>query len=699
MKHANPPTPARPDADVTAPVVSSRSSRWLTAAVVLVLSLLASLVVATPDANAAGTWHDTTRDHRIEFSVDPDGTDRNDTDVTFDVDLDQAFDQAGSDGTALNTSSLRVIEVSGADAVIDANVPFQFDPVSNFNATTRAHGELTVLLDGSTTSTRTFQLYFTGTGSGGFTPVDHSGLGRVSLSGVMTDAGRDVRRVTTDTAVWFYDLDGAGFTSIVADGADWINWNSTAGSSGTFRGIPNLVHPEGFFHPGNDVASTGVIATGPLRVVLESTTNDGEWTTRWAVHRDRAVMELTDLPNGADYWFLYEGTPGGTLDSNDVIIRNSGATVDAIDGAFAADLPGIEWIAAADTNRDSALWMAQITSDSAVDSYKGLDDVMTVMAFGRQATGVAQGLGGTATFAVGLVDADTKNAITPLVAAATDPFDVVVANGERLDGAGSTTTAPTTTSAPAGGGYWILTSQGRMLPFGLSTLGDAPTAASPAVAAAATGSGNGYWIVRADGTVDVFGDAVHHGDASALSLAAPIVGMAVAPSGDGYWLLGRDGGIFSYNVPFFGSTGDLSLKAPVTDMAATPTGLGYHLVAEDGGIFAFGDALFRGSTGALTLDQPVTSMTSSASGYWMVALDGGIFAFNATFHGSLPQVIAKAELPEGRRIRAVDGGSGYLILSADGGLFAFGSADDDFLGSASGLMAPGEIAVDLILVD
>jgi hypothetical protein len=39
-------------------------------------------------------------------------------------------------------------------------------------------------------------------------------------------------------------------------------------------------------------------------------------------------------------------------------------------------------------------------------------------------------------------------------------------------------------------------------------------------------------------------------------------------------------------------------------------GGGYWLVASDGGIFAYGSALFQGSTGAMTLNQPIVGMTS-----------------------------------------------------------------------------------------
>jgi hypothetical protein len=54
--------------------------------------------------------------------------------------------------------------------------------------------------------------------------------------------------------------------------------------------------------------------------------------------------------------------------------------------------------------------------------------------------------------------------------------------------------------------------------------------------------------------------------------------------------------------------GAVHLNKPVVGMAATPDGGGYWLVASDGGIFSFGDAPFLGSTGGITLNQPITAM-------------------------------------------------------------------------------------------
>jgi hypothetical protein len=99
-----------------------------------------------------------------------------------------------------------------------------------------------------------------------------------------------------------------------------------------------------------------------------------------------------------------------------------------------------------------------------------------------------------------------------------------------------------------------------------------------------------------------------------------------------------DGGIFSYQAPFFGSTGSIHLNKPIVGMETSPNGMGYRFVASDGGIFNYGQAPFDGSTGSLSLASPVVGMApdNATNGYWMAAADGGIFSFGgAAFMGRL----------------------------------------------------------------
>jgi hypothetical protein len=114
--------------------------------------------------------------------------------------------------------------------------------------------------------------------------------------------------------------------------------------------------------------------------------------------------------------------------------------------------------------------------------------------------------------------------------------------------------------------------------------------------------------------------------------------MAATPDGLGYWLVAADGGVFSFgDAGFFGSTGGVTLNQPVVGMAATPDGLGYWLVAADGGVFSFGDAGFFGSAvGGLTTPAVGISGIPTGTGYRLVTEEGSVDNFgSATAEGAV----------------------------------------------------------------
>jgi hypothetical protein len=198
-------------------------------------------------------------------------------------------------------------------------------------------------------------------------------------------------------------------------------------------------------------------------------------------------------------------------------------------------------------------------------------------------------------------------------------------------------------SPPAGGGEWVVATDGGVFTYGTAvfygSLGGL-TLNAPVVGIASTPDGKGYWLVAADGGIFAFGDAGFYHSLGGTTLNAPVVGMASTPDGKGYWLVAADGGIFAFgDAGFYGSLGNLTLNAPVVGMASTPDGKGYSMVAADGGVFTFGDAAFHGSLGGTTLNAPIAGMagTSTGGGYWLVGADNGIFAFgDAGFYGADP---------------------------------------------------------------
>ena len=185
-----------------------------------------------------------------------------------------------------------------------------------------------------------------------------------------------------------------------------------------------------------------------------------------------------------------------------------------------------------------------------------------------------------------------------------------------------------------------------------------------------------YRLVGSDGGVFTF-NSPFYGSTGAQQLNAPIVAMATDQRTNGYWLVGSDGGIFAFNAPFLGSMGAQHLNAPVVGMAYDPATGGYWLVASDGGIFTFG-APYLGSTGGQHLNQPIVGMaaTPDGGGYWLVASDGGIFTFgDAQFFGSMGGQHLNSPVVGMAADRQTNG---YWLVGSDGGIFTFNAP---YLGS------------------
>lgn len=252
-------------------------------------------------------------------------------------------------------------------------------------------------------------------------------------------------------------------------------------------------------------------------------------------------------------------------------------------------------------------------------------------------------------------------------------------------------------------GYWIVDADGNVTPFGVPDFGDRVNPQAEVTGLASRLDKQGYWTVEANGQVTPFGWAEDHGDLVDLGIdpAFPIVGISALPDGDGYYLLGEDGGIFAFNSPFYGSTGDIRLDLPVTAMDVAPGGNGYWFVAADGGVFAYGPgAAFFGSLPEyvsyddLAADIVGMATTASGNGYWLVAADGGVFAFgDAPFLGSVPEVLGPGvglAAPIVGMV-ATPSGNGYWLVAEDGGVFTFGDAP--FVGALGGTGAAGITAL------
>ena len=125
--------------------------------------------------------------------------------------------------------------------------------------------------------------------------------------------------IDTESAIYFYDKSGGGFSSILdKTGNDWISFNDNGNdiypnsAAGRFRGLPNFVFgskDSGAGHPGFEQCESHIISNNEI----STQTLSGKWQWRWQFDEHFAVVTMEKLDEKHAYWFLYEGTVGGSF--------------------------------------------------------------------------------------------------------------------------------------------------------------------------------------------------------------------------------------------------------------------------------------------------------------------------------------------------------------------------------------------------
>ena len=365
-------------------ITSRLCSSLVIAGVLLSLAFVASAQTG-PTGDAAQYKY------RVSLQVRAAGYERDDKPVEVEIDFSRMLARRRwSD--YVDPAHLALFE-----ATEDGLVPiaFQFDRCEGFHSWTEARGTLIFVMAGRTTADaeRQFYIYF---GLRGFAPRPgvSTPLHPVSVSSVPDHEGQESFCVRTSSATYYYHRLGAGFASLEdEDGNDWLGYNpgvgsrSNSGSGGQYRGTPNMGYPEGYCHPGEKVSDSRIVSSGPIKVAIESMSNDGKMHCRWDIFPHWA--RLTVLRMRTPYWYLYEGTPGGALDmDSDLCVRPEGAgyVTTTASEKWEGDITGtdgIEWLCFTDANAERSLYVVHHEDDDEMDSYWPMNEEMTVFGFGR----------------------------------------------------------------------------------------------------------------------------------------------------------------------------------------------------------------------------------------------------------------------------------------------------------------------------
>lgn len=379
-------------------------------------------------------WHNLDRKYRIKLSIESSIPVTAGKPMELNVNFSQILQQGGQSGT-VNLNSLKLIEVNSQGGVINASVPYQFDISSGTS------GKFIFLAPEIAANTvKNFFLYFD-TGSG-FNPNNFSQ--QVTVADNINFQDQASLRFTTSAGTYYYHKAGAGFAGMVdSDGHDWISYRPTGGSAGNFRGIPNMVHPEGFFHPGAAGSNTQIVSQGPLKATINST--NGSWVATWEIYPSLAKMTLSAA--GHSYWFLYEGTPNGAFNatSNFMILSNGERFTAGQE--WTHDLPSPEWAYFSDTQKNRSLFLSHLEDDNKVDSYKPMQNNMTVFGFGRD-DGSKHLISTPAHFIVGFIETNIYANAARIINSYSQNTNVTLASLEVRSG--NTTPSVTPSTTPTG---------------------------------------------------------------------------------------------------------------------------------------------------------------------------------------------------------------------------------------------------------
>ena len=401
-------------------------------------------------------WWDAGWDYRVEVTANAAGFPRKNKPAEFDLDFTQLWSSLGASGT-LDPNSIRVVEVDSGDNVIDADVPFQFDKAAGFNAATKAAGTIVIIMEGNTAAgaERTYHVYFDVTGKGFPAP---SVTPQVILS-EQQDEGVASFKIQNATGTMFIHKSGGGVSSFNdLNGNDWVSWNDSTGAAGKWRGIPNSTggNNAGTFHPGPGSMTPTVLSSGPVKTTIhfigKKIQGDiDRWEGTFEIYPTYTTFTMVKARVSAavnyQFYFLYEGTPGGQLNpTTDYIVFSNGTQIN-LGQTRDGDLPDEDWAYVVDPNVGAAgraIYLINHKDDTLNDTYFPDGSVaMTILGFGRSgASTLMPNDSAPRSFTFGLMDETLIDDAKPVIYNAYRDLNTSVGSAEARSGASLGTQNP-----------------------------------------------------------------------------------------------------------------------------------------------------------------------------------------------------------------------------------------------------------------
>ena len=235
-------------------------------------------------------------------------------------------------------------------------------------------------------------------------------------------------KIQTGSATYLYDMAGGGFSSIRdRTGVEWIGYKPgdarvPQSAAADFRGLPNLVfggEDNGCGHPGFDKCVSQRLAAD--RILTRS--KSGKWIWQWTFSESGARLEISRTDSSRNYWFLYEGIPGGSFDPEKQFWGTDTDGHRSDTPPIGSDSTGSgnwKWACFGHGKIKRCFYVVHLTPDDKRDnfSYMGSgpegvasSDGMVVFGLGRD--GVSPLLNGPNSFFIGFMDYDAPHEELP----------------------------------------------------------------------------------------------------------------------------------------------------------------------------------------------------------------------------------------------------------------------------------------------
>lgn len=192
---------------------------------------------------------------------------------------------------------------------------------------------------------------------------------------------------------------------------------------------------------------------------------------------------------------------------------------------------------------------------------------------------------------------------------------------------------------------------------------DTPTGPSNPITFA--GVERGYYVLSSNGTVTPYGSVKFYGDLSTLSPSVTATAIELVPTPDyrGYWILTQPGQIYAFGDATSFSVPGLPTGTSAVAMAVTASGQGGYLLASNGQVYPLGNATSYGNAPSGTSVVSL-AVTPTGNGYWVLASDGTVYPFGDAQNFGHPSIAdALPTYPDGTLVRVANTSPVFVVLN------------------------------------